>query len=166
MTGWSFDKARHTSLALQKRKDNKKLIQSFKKWNPSKLDQLMHSLHDAVFEEVDCLNCANCCRSLGPRLTERDIAGLAKFLGMKANQFIDTYLRVDEDMDFVFKQMPCPFLEENNYCRVYDARPKACREYPHTDRDKFYQLLDLSLKNAETCPAVLEIFERARSASR
>ncbi len=29
---------------------------------------------------------------------------------------------------------PCPFLGDDNYCSVYEARPKACREYPHTDR--------------------------------
>jgi len=166
MNSWSFDAARHSSLAQQKKKENKKFIQSLKRLNPSKLDQLIHALHEDVFDEIDCLHCANCCRSLGPRLTERDISTLSKYLGIRANQFIDSYLRIDEDMDFVFKTMPCPFLGDDNYCRVYEARPKACREYPHTDRDKFYQLLDLSLKNAETCPAVLEIFERARSASR
>ena len=45
---------------------------------------------------------------------------------------------------------------------VYESRPKACREYPHTDRPRFYQILDLTLKNAEVCPAVFELIERLK----
>lgn len=81
---------------------------------------------------------------------------------MKPAVFIDTYLRIDEDRDFVFKEMPCPFLEKDNMCRIYDVRPKACREYPHTDRKKFHQLLDLSLKNSYVCPAVTDILQELR----
>jgi Fe-S-cluster containining protein len=76
--------------------------------------------------------------------------------------FVDKYLRIDEDKDFVFKTMPCPFLGHDNYCSVYSDRPKACREYPHTDRKRFAQLLDLSLKNTETCPIVFSIFVELR----
>ncbi|MCD8261039.1 MAG: YkgJ family cysteine cluster protein [Bacteroides sp.] len=75
---------------------------------------------------------------------------------------VETYLRIDEDNDYVFKSMPCPFLGTDNYCCIYEDRPKACREYPHTDRKKFYQLYSLSIKNSTTCPAVLEILERLR----
>jgi hypothetical protein len=66
---------------------------------------------------------------------------------------------LDEEYDYVFRQQPCPFLGADNYCSIYDVRPKACREYPHTDRDKFHQLLNLSVKNTVICPAVLEVFE-------
>jgi hypothetical protein len=40
---------------------------------------------------------------------------------------------------------------------------KACREYPHTDRHKQHQILNLTRKNAEVCPAVFEIVERLKS---
>jgi Fe-S-cluster containining protein len=57
---------------------------------------------------------------------------------------VETYLLLDEEHDYVFRQQPCPFLGVDNYCSIYEVRPKACREYPHTDRDKFHQLLNLS----------------------
>ncbi len=78
---------------------------------------------------------------------------------MKDAAFVDEYVRVDEDGDQVFKSMPCPFLGADNYCSVYEHRPKACREYPHTDRVKQHQLLKLHLKNAEICPAVELVLE-------
>jgi Fe-S-cluster containining protein len=66
---------------------------------------------------------------------------------------------VDEDGDYVFRSAPCPFLDLENYCTVYESRPLACREYPHTNRKRFYQVVDLSLTNTEICPAVASIFE-------
>ena len=152
-----YDVEKLKALALQQRKEGKKLFQKLRKSKPKSLDGFVNELHEEVFQIVDCLLCANCCRGLGPRITEFDIRRLSKFLKIKASEFIDTYLRIDEDNDFVFKDMPCPFLMENNYCFVYEFRPKACREYPHTDRKKYYQILNLGLRNAETCPAVLKI---------
>jgi len=72
------------------------------------------------------------------------------------------YLRTDSDNDFVLQSAPCPFLDDQNYCRVYEARPKACREYPHTNRKKMVQILDLTAKNTQVCPAVFEMVERLK----
>ena len=133
---------------------------SFKKLQkkkPKDLDNFVHELHDEYFDQVDCLSCGNCCRTLGPRLSDRDIERLAKHLRIKPSEFVEKYLRIDEDNDYVFKTMPCPFLADDNYCLVYEYRPKACREYPHTNRRKFVQILNLSLKNRETCPVVYKI---------
>lgn len=132
-------------------KKNKKSIE--------KMDVQIHALHDRYSAEIDCLSCSNCCRSLGPRITDKDVDRLAKHLRMKAVDFVDQYLRTDEDGDMVFKTMPCPFLGADNYCAVYENRPKACREYPHTDRKKFYQIYMLSVENASTCPIVYKVLE-------
>ena len=132
-------------------KKNKKSIE--------KMDVQIHALHDRYSAEIDCLSCGNCCRSLGPRITDKDVDRLAKHLRMKAVDFVAQYLRIDEDGDLVFKTMPCPFLGADNYCAVYENRPKACREYPHTDRKKFYQIYMLSVENASTCPIVYKVLE-------
>lgn len=132
-------------------KKNKKSIE--------KMDVQIHALHDRYSAEIDCLSCGNCCRSLGPRITDKDVDRLAKHLRMKAVDFVAQYLRTDEDGDMVFKTMPCPFLGADNYCAVYENRPKACREYPHTDRKKFYQIYMLSVENASTCPIVYKVLE-------
>ena len=124
------------------------------------MDLRVQALHDKVSSFTDCLKCANCCRSLGPRITDKDIERMAKALRMKAADVIKNYLRVDEDGDTVFQSMPCPFLGDDNYCSIYESRPKACREYPHTDRKRFYQIYNLSIKNATTCPIVYEVLEQ------
>ena len=77
---------------------------------------------------------------------------------MKSSEFIDEYLFRDSDGDYVLKSAPCPFLGTDNKCLVYEDRPKACREYPHTNRKNMQGILDLSLKNTLVCPAVFKIF--------
>ncbi len=137
-------------------------LKKIKRKKPKDLDDFVHSLHIDAFNEFSCLDCANCCKTIGPRLIDKDIDRLAKHLKMKPSEFIEKYIVIDEDGDFVFNSHPCPFLLSDNYCMVYESRPKACREYPHTDRKRFYQILNLSHKNCETCPVVYGIFEEIK----
>lgn len=149
--------------ALKLAPETKSLFAKLKKKKPKNLDAVVHKFHDEVFEEINCLDCANCCKSLSPTLYDKDIDRLAKHFKIKSSQFINEYLYIDSDEDYVFKQTPCPFLLSDNYCLVYESRPKACREYPHTDRKRFYQILDLTLKNTEVCPAVFDVVERLKN---
>ena len=123
------------------------------------MDIQVQLLHDKITKRTDCLSCGNCCRTLGPRITDKDLERMAKVLRQKTTDVIANYIRIDEDGDMVFKTMPCPFLGAENYCSIYESRPKACREYPHTDRKRFYQIFNLSIKNAQTCPIVYEVLE-------
>jgi hypothetical protein len=148
--------------AKEDEKANIRLIKILKKSRPRDLDVIVHDFHSKAFEKIDCLSCANCCRFLGPRIIDKDIERLSKFLKIKSSAFIQVYLVVDEEGDYVFKKMPCPFLQDDNRCKVYEQRPKACREYPHTDRKKIHQILDLTLKNSYVCPAVIEILGHLR----
>jgi len=84
---------------------------------------------------------------------------MAAHFKMKAADFFDQYLKVDEDGDQVLQSSPCPFLMEDNKCTAYAARPKACREYPHTNRKRMHQILDLTAKNTRVCPAVSRIVD-------
>ena len=145
-----------------KRKENKKFFRDLKKINSKKLDITIHSLHNNEFECTDCLKCANCCKTTGPLFTDKDISRISKFLKIKPSLFTDKFLRVDEDHDYVLKTLPCSFLLEDNRCSIYDVRPKACREFPHTDRIKQKQLLSLTQKNTEVCPAVFNIIENLK----
>ncbi len=144
------------------RSDTEALLKKLKKKKPKDLDNIVHGLHIEAFSKFNCLDCANCCKTIGPRLTKMDIDRMAKNLKIKSSDFTEKYVITDEDGDFVFHDHPCPFLLPDNYCMVYESRPKACREYPHTDRKRFYQILDLSHKNCETCPVVYEIFEELK----
>ena len=145
------------------RQETSLFVKKLKKKKPKNLDDVVHELHDEAFAVFSCLDCANCCKTIGPRLIDKDIERLAKHLKMKNSDFMQQYILTDEDGDFVFKDHPCPFLLQDNYCMVYENRPRACREYPHTDRKRFYQILTLSHKNCETCPVVYEIFEKLKT---
>lgn len=127
------------------------------------MDLIIHNFHNIASSKINCLECANCCRSLGPRITDKDVERIAKVLRLSSVEVIKKYFRLDEDGDMVFQSMPCPFLGSDNYCAIYDARPKACKEYPHTDRKKFFQLYKLSVKNAYTCPIVFEVLESIKN---
>ncbi|WP_243349812.1 YkgJ family cysteine cluster protein [Parabacteroides sp. FAFU027] len=149
--------------AKKQEKQFKLFFKGLKKNQLRDLDDTIHDIHEEVFEETNCLECANCCRCLGPRITDRDIEKIASALRLKPHEVVASYLRIDEDNDYVFKSMPCPFLMPDNYCSIYENRPKACREYPHTDRKKFFQIHQLTIRNAQTCPAVFEILEQLKA---
>jgi Fe-S-cluster containining protein len=146
-------------------RENSKFLTSLKKKDSRKVDDFFHQVHEEVFETMECLSCANCCKTTSPIFYQNDIERVAKALRMKPGDFIERYLRIDEDKDYVLKSSPCPFLDSENYCTVYEDRPKACREYPHTDRKKMVQIIDLTLKNTQVCPAVLEMVERLKKIS-
>lgn len=148
--------------ARSKKNDNKRLTRKLKKVNSKSLDADVSRQHTLVFEKLDCLQCANCCKTTSPRLFQSDIDRMAKAVKMKSSDFTDQYIKVDEDGDYVFHSIPCPFLGNDNYCEIYNSRPRACREYPHTDRKRFHQVLNLTLKNTEICPAVCKIFDGLR----
>ncbi|WP_317046054.1 YkgJ family cysteine cluster protein [Algoriphagus boritolerans] len=137
---------------------NKKLKEKLKKSKPKNLDAVFHHLHEETFRQIDCLDCANCCKTTSPIFIRTDIDRIAKLFRMKSSQFIDEYLHQDEEGDYVLNFLPCPFLGADNKCLVYEDRPKACREYPHTNRKNMLGILDLSLKNTLVCPAVSKIF--------
>ena len=143
-------------------KSNKKWIQKASRLQDRAVDNLFHEAHDEVFEEIDCLKCANCCKTTSPIFRDVDIKRLAKRLKVSVSQFIDSYLHMDDEGDYVLNSSPCVFLQDDNKCEVYEDRPLACREYPHTDRKKMKQILNLTLKNTEICPAVARIFERIK----
>jgi uncharacterized protein len=151
--------------AVNKEQENKKFLSSLKKKDSRKVDDAFHSIHEDVFHDTDCLTCANCCKTTSPIFYPTDIERVSKALRMKPGDFVEKYLRIDEDNDYVLKSSPCPFLDGDNYCMVYDDRPKACREYPHTDRKKMVQITDLTFKNTKVCPAVFEMVERLKKIS-
>jgi uncharacterized protein len=150
----------------KKRKETSQFIKRLSKNKPSDLDKIVRQLHENYFSAFNCIDCANCCKSLGPRLTIPDIERISKSLRIKSISFIEKYIRIDEDGDRIFRDHPCPFLQPDNYCSVYEVRPKACKEYPHTDRNNFYQILEPTFKNCETCPVVFEIIRDLKNAYR
>ncbi len=152
----------YLNLAESRKKENKKLLQKLKKVKPKELDKIINELHEEAFEIIDCLECANCCKSISPSVQDKDIQKIAKSLRIRPSTVVSKYMYLDDEQDYVMSESPCPFLLEDNYCNIYNARPLACKGYPHTDRNKMHQILNLTLKNTLICPAVSYIFEELK----
>ncbi len=141
---------------------NQKLVARLRQRTPRDLDERVHELHDRAFAHMDCLKCANCCKTTSPIFRDIDIDRLARHLGIRPAELVEQHLHLDHEGDYVLNVAPCPFLGPDNYCSVYAARPRACREYPHTDRKNIAQLLPLTLRNTLVCPAVAEVLRGLR----
>jgi len=156
------DLIKHNHFVKNKRKENSKFFKKLKNIKPKVLDKTIISVHETVFKGINCLECANCCKTTSPSFTDKDIQRISNFLKIKPSNLVDKYLVLDEENDYVLKSVPCFFLNDNNECRIYKVKPKACRNYPHTNRIKQYQLLKLTQKNIEICPAVSQIIEKIK----
>lgn len=143
---------------VEVKKRAKQLLQLRKK-NAKKLDIVFEEAHDKVFETIDCLKCANCCKTTSPIFRDVDVERISKFLKISATEFEKQNLMRDPEGDLVLKESPCLFLDQDNKCRIYEVRPLACKEYPHTNRKRMHQILKLTSKNLEICPAVNIIVE-------
>ena len=152
------------SEANKKRKEYRKRLQQLKKKKLKQVNTDFNNLHDEEFETMDCLTCANCCKTTSPIFRNADINRLAKHLKIKAGKFTERYLKLYDDQDYVLKSSPCTFLNSDNTCQVYEYRPLACREYPHTDRKNVIQIMNLTLENTEICPAVALIVDKITQA--
>ena len=135
----------------------KKIFRKWKQAKPKDLDQKFHKEHISEFKKMDCLTCANCCKTTSPIFRDADIRRIAKHLRIKESHLIQNYLKMDEESDYVLQKSPCTFLGTDNKCAIYEVRPLACREYPHTDRKNMFQILELTAENTLICPAVARI---------
>ncbi len=136
----------------------------YKNWlqraNKNKVLKQLPDLHEEAFEQIDCLACANCCKNYSPRFKTPDIKRISKHLNMKESAFIDNYLLLDAEGDYVAKSAPCPFLGSDNYCSIYEKRPSDCQRFPYTDEDVLLKRPQLTLKNSTFCPAVYYVLEK------
>jgi len=117
-------------------------------------------LHEEAFSKINCLECASCCKNYSPRFKTPDIKRISTHLKMRESEFIEKYLRVDEDGDFVANAKPCPFLGTDNHCSIYEQRPSDCRRFPYTDEDVFIKRKQLTIKNSGFCPITYYVLEK------
>lgn len=143
-------------VSADKQKQYKNYLQRADK---NKVLKALPRLHEEAFSKIDCLKCANCCKNYSPRFKTPDIKRISKHLKMKEGDFIETYLRLDNEGDYVAKKTPCPFLGEDNFCSIYDERPSDCVRFPYTDEDVIIKRKELTLKNSSFCPIVFYVME-------
>jgi len=145
---------------LKRSEDHQKQYKQFlQKPDKNKILKQLPALHDEAFAAIDCLKCANCCKNYSPRFKTPDIKRISKYLRMKEGDFIEKYLVLDSEGDYVVRSKPCPFLGSDNACTIYDSRPSDCARYPYTDEDVFFKRAQLTLKNSTVCPIVHFVLE-------
>ena len=145
----------------KKSKERQKVYKNFlQRAEKNQVLKQLPELHEEAFEKIDCLKCANCCRNYSPRFKTPDIKRISKVMGMKEGTFIETYLRMDEDGDYVARTAPCPFLGNDNMCSIYEDRPSDCVRFPYTDEDIIFKRVPLTLKNSSFCPIVYYVLDK------
>lgn len=143
--------------SADRQKEYKKFLHRADK---NKVLKQLTGLHEEAFSRIDCLQCASCCKNYSPRFKTPDIKRISRYLKMRESDFIEVYLKVDEDGDFVVKSFPCPFLGADNNCTIYDQRPSDCSRFPYTDEDVILKRQQLTLKNSTFCPITYYVIER------
>lgn len=87
-----------------------------------------------VQQQIDCTACANCCRHSIVAVSSTDIGQIASSLNIAAGTVIQLYTDPDRERPgsriLRTSRDGCVFLDDN-LCVIYEARPKACRDFPH-----------------------------------
>lgn len=147
-------------LGEMKRDENSRLRQHMKRHDY--VERKLKKIAQEIQDQIDCTQCANCCRVASVEPTERDIEGLAKFLRISKEKFLAEYTMLDETGDRILKRDEggCVFLSGND-CTVYEARPRTCEFFPHIAKGdgpmstRMWQFID----RATYCPIVYNSLE-------
>ncbi|TNE82401.1 MAG: YkgJ family cysteine cluster protein [Bacteroidetes bacterium] len=148
----------HTDSAENRQKVHD-IVENAKQLGDEAFTSLVNQGHEEAFKSIDCLSCGNCCSKHSPILLQSDLERIAKGTGLSITQLLTEKVEMDEDGDFIFNQQPCPFLGEDLYCSIYEFRPDACAEFPHSDRKSQSEISDLLEENAFVCPAISQIIK-------
>lgn len=127
------------------------------------LDKTGPKIGAEVIDQIDCLDCGNCCKTSVTDFTKGDIKRAAKYLGMTPKGFIKDYLIEDVDGTFITITTPCPMLNGDNTCKIYEVRPKVCESYPHVHRDRFANRLKAHQANLDMCPISYHTIKRLKA---
>jgi len=130
---------------------------------PRGLDRMAEDADRRVWKEVNCLDCANCCKTMSPTYTRKDVQRIANHLNMTEKEFRNKWLYKDKSGDWLNVQQPCQFLDpETNMCGIYEVRPRDCAGFPHHTKKKMVDYMHMYKQNIEYCPATYRVVELIR----
>lgn len=150
ITEWKKDSAKKSNAVKQIIKDftaNKTNEES---------DKTTQEINKEVTKKIDCLDCANCCKTTVTTFNEEDISRASKFLGEKRKKFINKYLIYDFG-EYTTITTPCPFLLDDNKCKIYNVRPYSCNSFPHTHKKNFIAMATVHQMNYSICPITYQV---------
>ena len=129
---------------------------------PKGLDQLSVDMNKEVWAETDCLSCANCCKTMTPTFTKKDIKRISNHFNQTPQEFTDKWLYKERGTgDMMNKKQPCQFLNlKDNKCSIYEIRPDDCAGFPHHTKKHFTEWVHVYKQNVEYCPATYKLVEK------
>jgi Fe-S-cluster containining protein len=144
----------------------KRFLNKVDKNPPRRLDDLTPPIEKEVWKEVDCLSCANCCKTMTPTYTPADIKRISAHFGQTPQQFKDQWLKFDKkEGDWQNKIQPCQFLNlKTNMCNIYEIRPADCSGFPYLSIKKMTDYMHVHKQNIEYCPATYKMVEKLQKA--
>ena len=143
---------------------NKKRLRSFlfrmERKAPRNLHLITLEANELAWAKTDCMDCANCCKTMSPTYSPSDISRIAKHLGMTNKAFTNKWLYKDREGDWINKKQPCQFLDlKTNLCGIYDVRPSDCAGFPYHGTKKIKEYGHMYRQNVEFCPATNRLIE-------
>jgi len=139
----------------------RKFLNRLKSNPPRGLDKLAVHTNTQVWQDTDCLSCANCCKTMSPTYNSADISRISKHLGMKEAEFRKKWLVKDKHGDWLNKSLPCQFLDlGTNKCSVYEVRPRDCAGFPHHTKRRMVDYMHVFKQNIDFCPATYKLVEK------
>ncbi len=147
-------------LGEKKRPENERFRRHMKAHDHS--DRILRRIAEGIEEQIDCTQCANCCKVATAQVSERDVERLARYLRIKPAQFLAEYTTQSDEEGTILRRTEsgCVFLSGTE-CTVYDARPETCQRFPHLVRgagsivSRMWQFID----RACYCPIVYNSLE-------
>lgn len=138
----------------------KRFLAKIEKNPPHRLDSMAVAADLEMWKQTDCLSCANCCKTMSPTFTRKDMMRISAHIGMTVEQFKLKYLKVDDEGDWINQRQPCQFLNlANNKCTIYEVRPRDCAGFPHHTRKRMVDYMHVFKQNIEYCPATYRVVE-------
>lgn len=129
------------------------------------LDAQVAQLEKTVWEGTSCLTCANCCRTMSPTFTARDVKRIATHFRMAARTFKEKWLYQDKNGVLMNRAQPCQFLDlDTNHCTMYAIRPADCAGFPHLSKTPLAAYLHVHKQNLRHCPATQKLVEKLMQA--
>ena len=139
-----------------------RFLNRIKRNRPKYLQEIAVKATKNVWEGIDCLSCANCCKSMSPTYTNADINKIALFLKISPGEMKNRWLKKERGTgNWINKSKPCQFLDlQTNLCTVYNVRPRDCAGFPHLTRKRFIDYVHVHQQNLDECPATFRMVER------
>lgn len=138
----------------------KRFLSKLEKDRPRGLHEMTIEADKEAWAKTDCLDCANCCKTMSPTYTRKDVKRISAHLGMTEKAFREKWLYKDRTGDWMNVKQPCQFLDlKTNMCDIYAVRPRDCAGFPHHTKKKMVEYMHMYKQNIEYCPATYRLVE-------